>query len=127
MNKDIERPIGKYQSHPDFLGIPIQDVNQPGAVDDRLLHIAARKGEIQEIEALVAAGAQINLPGDLGNTPLHNAVLTGSKPAVLKLLELGAKANIKNEFGQTAADVARNGGHADLGAIISAHRECLVR
>ncbi|NMV37954.1 ankyrin repeat domain-containing protein [Ralstonia insidiosa] len=122
MSKDIERIFSKYQNHPDFLGLPITDVNQPGAVDDRLLHIAARKGEVQDIEALIAAGAQVNLPGDLGNTPLHNAALTGSKPAVLKLLELGAKTDIKNEFGETAADVAANGGHTDLGAVISARR-----
>lgn len=122
MNKDIERLFSKYQSHPDFLGLPITDVNQAGAVDDRLLHIAARKGEVQDIEALVAAGADINLPGDLGNTPLHNAALTGSKAAVLKLLELGAKTNIKNEFGETPADVAGNGGYSDLGAVISSKR-----
>lgn len=106
MNQDVERLIRKYQGHPDFLGRPITSVNQRGAVDDCLLHIAARKGQTDEIEALVAAGAQIDLPGDLGNTPLHNAALTGSKAAVLKLLELGAKTNIKNEFGETAADVA---------------------
>jgi ankyrin repeat protein len=122
MNHELEHLISKYQSHPDFLGVPITDVNQPGAVDDCLLHIAVRKGEIQDIEALVAAGAQVNLTGDLGNTPLNNAALTGSKPAVLKLLELGAKTNIKNEFGETAADMARSGGHADLAALISADR-----
>ncbi|WP_413706370.1 ankyrin repeat domain-containing protein [Ralstonia sp. Ralssp110] len=117
MNQDLEQLISKYQNHPDFLGLPITGVNQPGAVDDCLLHIAARKGALHDIEALVAAGAEVNLPGDLGNTPLHNAALTGSKPAVLKLLQLGAKTHIKNEFGETAAEVAKRGGRADLAEI----------
>jgi len=100
MNEKLAAIIEKYRSHPEFLGIEISDVNQPGAVDDTLLHLAARTGATEDVETLVACGANINAAGDLGNTPLHQAALTGQKDSVRTLLKLGASAKEKNEFGQ---------------------------
>jgi hypothetical protein len=36
--------IAKYKDHPEFLGTEITHPNQPGAVDDTLLHLTARLG-----------------------------------------------------------------------------------
>lgn len=69
--------LDKYRSHPDFLGTDLVSADQRGAVDDAPLHIAARKGTIEDIVVLIESGATVNLRGDLGNTPLHYAALTG--------------------------------------------------
>lgn len=103
--------IRKYRHYSNFLGIEIADVNQPGSIDDTMLHIAAWKGEMRDVEVLVACGANVNAIGDIGNTPLHGAAAKGRLDVVKFLLAKGAAANIKNEFGETAADWARNAEH----------------
>ena len=56
--------IRKYQGRPEFLGIDIANPNQPGAVDDTLLHLTARIGDLEGIEVLIASGAKVNATGD---------------------------------------------------------------
>jgi ankyrin repeat protein len=118
MTPKLAAVIEKYHSHPEFLGIDISDPNQPGAVDDRMLHIAARMGAVEDIEILVAAGAEVNAAGDLGNTPLHQAVMRGQVSSVQKLLELGADRNQRNEFGQTALEVAELSARDDIAEML---------
>lgn len=113
--KDV---LMKYQNHPEFLGQILTDPNQRGAVDDSPLHIAARKGELQDVEVLVAHGGNINSIGDLGNSPLHQAALSGHEAMVRLLLNLGADPSIKNEFSQTALDVAFLGKHNEVAKIL---------
>lgn len=36
------------------------DINEPGSVDDIILHIAARKGNIEDLYFLISVGANIN-------------------------------------------------------------------
>ncbi len=105
----LEQVLAKYRSHPDFLGLDLRTADQRGAVDDGPLHIAARKGELEDVAVLVAHGADVNGRGDLGNTPLHSAALNGHAPVVAKLLELGADPSLRNEFSETALRVAQLG------------------
>lgn len=112
--------ISKYRQYPNFIGIDIVDVNQPGSIDDTMLHIAAWKGEIGDVEALVSCGANVNAIGDIGNTPSHGAAAKGHLEVVKFLLNNGADLNIKNEFGETAADWARNAGHDHVSNFMSA-------
>jgi len=91
---------------PAFAGIELTNVNQVGLFGERPLDIAATRGNLDEIYALVDAGADINAPGELGNTALHEATSQGHCEAVRVLLQLGAQTNIQNEFGQTALDIA---------------------
>lgn len=114
--------IKKYSGHPQFLGLSITDANQTGAMDDTLLHVAARKGELEDVKVLVACGAKVNAIGDIGNTPLHDAAARGRIEIVAFLLESGANPNIKNEFGETAADSARVENHNDVFRLLQAHR-----
>jgi ankyrin repeat protein len=109
----------KYATHPEFLGIELTDPNQPGAVDDTLLHIAARTGAIDDIAILVSVGASVNAVGDLGNTPLHHAAMAGEVAAVKKLLALGADPRLENEFNQTPLQVAELGGYREIVAILA--------
>jgi uncharacterized protein len=102
--------LDRYESHPDYLGIDLHDVNQSGAVDDRPLHIASRSGDPEQVAQLIDLGADVNASGDLGSAPLHCAAMKGCWPIALLLLERGANIDARNEFGETALDVARIGG-----------------
>lgn len=111
-----------YRLHPEFLGISIETVDQRGALDSTLLHIAARTGKLTHIATLVEAGADLNIQGDMGSTPLHEAALCGQAKAVELLLQLGANAELKNEFGQTAYDVAKLGSKVEVCKFLEAKR-----
>ena len=54
MSPDLLAVIEKYRQHPDFLGTEILGVNQPGGVDDTLLHIVSRRGTIDDAKVLLA-------------------------------------------------------------------------
>ena len=114
----LKKILEKYSRHPDFLGVSLAGVNQPGAIDDAVLHIASRKGEIEEVITLLSEGAEPNMPGDLGNTPLHYSAMTGNKEVVQVLLESGADKSIKNELQQTPYDVALLGGHREIASML---------
>lgn len=118
MRAKLQDVLQKYRSHPEFLGLALDNPNQRGAVDDSPLHIAARKGEIEDLEVMLGHGGDANIVGDLGNTPLHQAAMSGRAAAVALLLKHGAKPSIKNEFDQTALDTARLGNHAGVVAIL---------
>lgn len=127
MDRKLAAVIEKYHSHPEFLGIEIVDPNQPGAVNDTILHIAAQTGAVEDIRTLVSFGAKINTPGDLGNTPLHQAALTGRSESITELLQLGANPNLRNNFGQTPLEVAELGGHMGAAKILRAEKSSRPR
>jgi ankyrin repeat protein len=112
----------KYSGHPEFLGIEIVDANQPGAMDDTLLHIAARTGQLNDVIDLLACGADVNRAGDMGFTPLHQAAMKGRVEVIEVLLKAGARREIKNDWDQSAADVAEIGGHSDVVALLGRKR-----
>jgi ankyrin repeat protein len=114
MKQSLQDILQKYQTHPEFLGLTLDAPNQRGALDDSPLHIAAREGDLEDVEVLIDHGADVNLVGDLGNTPLHQAAMTGKTAVVLMLLNRGANALLENEFSQTALDVAQLGNHAEV-------------
>lgn len=110
----LDEVLLKYRTHPEFLGIELTRADQKGAVDDTPLHIAARKGELEDIAVLITHGADVNVRGDLGNTPLHQAAMAGQTRAVSRLLELGADPALRNEFSETPLRVAQIGGHTQV-------------
>ena len=105
----VEDVLKRYKDEdlPAFSGIELTDVNQVGLFGERPLDIAAVRGDVGELRALLEAGAEVNAKAERGNTALHEAVSQGH-PAVVKLLvQYGADAKIKNELGETAIDIAR--------------------
>ncbi len=74
--------------------------------NDALIHSIVRFGTVEELELLVASGANINAIGDLGYTPLHYAVFMRRLDMAEKLAALGADPTIRNEFGDTPRDIA---------------------
>ncbi|WP_157636187.1 ankyrin repeat domain-containing protein [Burkholderia ubonensis] len=104
----------KYKTHPEFLGLELTDPNQRGAVDDTLLHLAARNGAIEDMKVLIDAGVDVNIAGDLGNTPLHQAAMMKQLESVKFLLMRGANKQLNNEFDQTPLDVAKITENAEI-------------
>lgn len=92
----------------DFDGVDIQDVNQSGLGEDKLLHLACSYGDCQDVDILLRHGADVNAQGDIGLTALHYAASKGRMDVVRLLIKYGANLEIRNEFGETALDWARN-------------------
>lgn len=83
----------------------------------------ALNNSIETIRALLAAGADVNATQHGGYTPLLQAAAAGKKELVLLLLEHGARADCRCDQGKSAADYARERGHADLVELLTAQRE----
>lgn len=64
-------------------------------------------GDIQILNALIKAGADVNVRDTQGTTPLIEAVLTGQYDMFRPLLRAGADAQIADNAGRTAMDHAR--------------------
>lgn len=107
---------------PAFAEMELTDVNQLGLFGERPLDVAAGRGDLKEIYALLDGGADINAPGELGNTALHEAVSQGHIDAVHVLLEFGARTDIRNEFGDTPADIASMRKRDEILALLRSNR-----
>jgi len=68
---------------------------------------------------LVDNGANVNVRFGAGQTPLILAALFGKPLFAEALVKKGADASIENGQGKTAAEVARENGHADLAQRLS--------
>jgi ankyrin repeat protein len=99
---------------PEFVGRRLDDVNQVGNFGDYPIHVAAIRGAVDELNALIDAGADVNAIGEQRMTPLHEAVGQERVEAVKLLLARGARLTDKNEWGETALDIARRHKRDDL-------------
>jgi uncharacterized protein len=108
--------LRRYREHIllEFLDLPLDDVNQRGHFGDRPIHIAAFRGAVDDLRALIEGGADPNAQGDRDFTPLHNAVLHNQIDAVKFLLEMDVNQQLTNDDGCTALDLAKNLGHDDI-------------
>ena len=78
------------------------DIN--AKIDDKgntKLHKMARKCKLEEVNKLIAAGANINAKNNDGWTPLANAVGCSSTDITKKLIDSGADVNAKDNKGGT--------------------------
>ena len=71
------------------------------------LHIAAVRGDLAAIAALLDAGADIRSRGEHGYSPLHEAVAQGHIEAVRLLLERGASVSATCDDGRTPIQSAQ--------------------
>ncbi len=84
---------------------------------DTALHMAARAGHFDLVEALLVAGAQVDAQNGLGWTALFCAAYNhesdcGYPAIVQRLIEAGADVNARITFGLTPLMLAAGGGEA---------------
>ncbi len=80
------------------------------------LHSAVASGSLALLDLLLARGAKPDCVEFLEATPLHSAAAQGSPEMVQRLLAAGAGRHLRTRDGKTAADLAREHGHAGLAA-----------
>ena len=79
-----------------------------------LAHIAARKGDLEALKAVVSAEQSLCEVGDIrGATPLHVCAYHGRLDCLSCLLEGGAEANLGDFDGATPVHFAAASGHLD--------------
>jgi ankyrin repeat protein len=82
------------------------------------LHSAASARNLEAARLLLDHGAPVNARQMGGWVPIHAAAQNGDRAMVEMLLEHGADASLANDAGKTAADVAREKGHAEIAALL---------
>jgi len=79
------------------------------------IHDAAKKGDIERVEALLAeTPEQVNAKDENDETPLHLAVRRGYNEVIGLLLAQGADVNAKNEAGVTPLHTAVQEGYKEV-------------
>lgn len=78
---------------------------------------AVRGGDLAHVRRLAAdtPPAELDAAGPDGRTPMMLAAAAGAEEMVALLLELGADPALSDGAGRTAADLAFENGHTDLG------------
>jgi ankyrin repeat protein len=95
----------------------------PGAQFARLffttpMHLAARDGNIEAIDALLAWGVDIDIWESTEGTPLIYAAIFGQAETVQHLIDLGADINARDTLGLTALGYADQDLYPEVVAIL---------
>ena len=75
-----------------------------------LVRAAGSFGDLESVQVLLSAGAEVNVQDKNGMTPLMWAARWGDAPRVLALVEAGATVTVRDNSGKTALDWARSRG-----------------
>lgn len=78
------------------------------------IHLDAMNGEMEKVQDLVAAGADVNGRNRYFLSLIHDAAEQGELPAVHLLLEAGADPNATDHEGYFLLHAASEGGHLDI-------------
>jgi ankyrin repeat protein len=84
------------------------------------LHCAASRRKAENVRALLDGGSPVDAAQQGGLTALHSAAHNGELSIVEMLLSRGADRNIVDSTGKSAAQHARDGGHAALASLLEA-------
>ena len=106
--------IAKYRNYEGFAELTLDNYNQLSGPEGNLIHLIAEIGTVEELDLLVAAGADINARNKTDYTPLHCAARTGRFDMAEKLLALGANPNKRGKYYDTPEEVARENDHPAL-------------
>ncbi len=78
------------------------------------LHVAAGTGDIEQVNRLIAQGADVNVKHNDGWTALYLASQNGHGEFVNLLLSNGADVTEKTNSGWTALSIAQKQGHQEI-------------
>lgn len=85
-------------------------IDSVGYDGDTPLHVLAWQNDLEGLQLLLAAGANVNAQGEMNETPLHIALTQSNVPMIQALLKAGARDDIRCEFGDTARERATAAG-----------------
>jgi ankyrin repeat protein len=85
------------------------------------LHYAVRNDDVQLVDRLIRAGADVKAANRYGITPLYLACVNGNAAIIEKLLNGGADANAVSTEGETALMTASRTGNVDAVKVLLAH------
>src|SRR6185295_18643729 len=90
------------------------DVNVPQIDGTTALHWAVRLDDLETVELLVRAGANVSAANRAGATPMQLAALNGNAAIVETLVKAGADPNVPlTQYGDTALMMAARTGKTD--------------
>lgn len=110
----LKELLKKYQQQVQFEDLELISPDQLGIDQDSPFHMACFRGDIDDVNIMIAAGADLNLYGDIGDTPLHYAVRKEREAVVEALLAAGAVPDLKNDYDETPLDIAKNTGNQKI-------------
>lgn len=84
------------------------------------LHVAARRGQTEEVSRLIAGGADVKARSANQSTPLHLAACGGHAATARLLLKAGADVNAKDEGGLTPLHWAAMNGYPEVVQVLLA-------
>jgi uncharacterized protein len=97
---------------------PPADVRQRSADGTTALHWAVYNNDVDLVERLLAAGADVNAANDYHATPLSEAAVVGNLQVVGKLLAAGADVESANADGQTALMVIARTSNVEVARLL---------
>lgn len=98
------------QTRPPHACRTVQKAADPCYADDfgfSCLHLAAKRGYKDVVEALIEMGADINQEGEGGTIPLHMAAQAGQYETVVYMVGAGADVDMRDADGSTALRLAQ--------------------
>ncbi|MET0647726.1 MAG: ankyrin repeat domain-containing protein [Pyrinomonadaceae bacterium] len=90
--------------------------NNNNGIND--LMVAASRGDLSRVEALLRGGADANARDAFGQTALMYAAGAGHQHVAEELIDAGAQVDVRNRNNKSAADLAQARGHAALAALL---------
>jgi ankyrin repeat protein len=111
--------LAAYFAHPSAVRLLLEhDADVEDVADNatrvRQLHSGVAGRNVDVVEALLSAGAELEARQQDGFTPLMGAAAGGATDIVERLVAAGAEKHARNDAGKTALDIARERGHAHL-------------
>lgn len=107
MKHSIQNLLNRFADLPEFVGVPLENIDVRGYFGNTLLHIAAVRNDIDAVRVLIEGGANVNSEGEHGYTPLHEAVEQGHFEIADLLIKSGADTHKENKDRETPRDIAR--------------------